>query len=104
MPNFNPYDPRYPISPPANKREFPRNAYFPDDYGRVSPLQERRPMPQRQSSAGVYPEYYEEQMDQYGPAHYDVGGAGNRHYPRGNGRKRGGFWHGGDVGEWEVWR
>jgi hypothetical protein len=60
-----------------------------------------------------YPEYFEGQMDGYGSsASYhgmelpDFSGRGDGgrdlNYPRGADRRRGGFWNGGGVEEWEV--
>jgi hypothetical protein len=61
-----------------------------------------------------YPEYFEGQMDGYGSSagHYgpefpdfsrEGDGERDLNYPRGADRRRGGFWNGGEVGEWEVW-
>jgi hypothetical protein len=114
---YFPYDPRYPISPPSSPRAFPRAGFFPADYGRVSPpgsASERMGFTRTPRRRGTeYPEYFEGQMDGYGSAsHHGLefpdfqrGADGGRdlNYPRGADRRRGGFWNGGEVGEWEVW-
>lgn len=87
---YNPYDPYNPnyrfrgISPPRNDREYPRAGWYPDEYRSVSPM----------------PRVREPEFPNFRGATY---GHINSHYPRGRGRRNGGFWQGGGAGEWEHW-
>ena len=73
------------VSPPRNDAERPRRGYYPGEYGRVSPLSRSR--------EPGFPDF-----SNLGP------GYENMHYPRGSGRRYGGFWKGGAPREWEHWR
>jgi hypothetical protein len=89
MHNNIPYDPdsydtsRRP-SIPRNRNEQPRNGYYPEDYSRVSPM----------------PGFREPGF----PDFSRMPGGQNSHYPKGQGRRNGGFYQGGGPGEWEFWR